>query len=107
MSMFSQIMPRSGTHMDTGRKSALSDSGSSARPGYPGFMVMNAIVDGLNEISTSSNMNCDFLARMASNTVLYCVEHTDKTATGIRLNSSKHPQAPVCANPLYVLPIAL
>ena len=56
---------------------------------------MNAIVDGLNEISTSSNMNCDFLARMASNTVLYCVEHTDKTATGIRLNSSKQPQAPV------------
>lgn len=30
MSMISQISPRSGTTMDTGRNSALSDSGSSA-----------------------------------------------------------------------------
>jgi hypothetical protein len=26
--------------------------------------------------------------------------HTDSTATGMRLNSSKQPQAPVCAKPL-------
>ena len=31
---------------------------------------------------------------------LYCVEHTDSTATGMRLNSSKQPQAPVWARPL-------
>ena len=107
MSMFSQIICRSGTHMETGRNSALSDSGSSARPGYPGFMVMNAMMDGRREISTSSNMNFCFRARIASSTVLYCVEHTDNTETGMRLNSSKHPQAPVCAKPLYVMPIAL
>ena len=61
---------------------------------------MNAMVDGLNEISTSSNMNWLFLARMASSTVLYWVEHTESTATGMRLNSSKQPHAPVCARPL-------
>ena len=85
--------------METGRKSAFRDSGSSARPGYPGFMVMTAMMEGVRVISTSSNMNFSFFARMASSTVLYWVEHTLRTATGMRLNSSKHPQAPVWARP--------
>lgn len=34
-------------------------------------------------------------SRIASRMALYCVETTDKTSIEIRLNSSKHPQAPV------------
>ena len=69
-------------------------------------MVMNAMAEVRSEMSTPSKMKRCRLARMASSTVLYCVEHTDSTATGMRLNSSKQPQAPVCARPLYVWPIA-
>lgn len=43
--------------IDTGLKRAFSDSGSSARPGYPGFIVMKAMTDCFREISTSSNRN--------------------------------------------------
>ncbi|TNN52943.1 hypothetical protein EYF80_036881 [Liparis tanakae] len=39
-SMISQICCRSGTMTTTGLKRALTDSGSSVRPAYPGFMSM-------------------------------------------------------------------
>jgi hypothetical protein len=63
-------------------------------------MVMKAMTVGTSRISESSKMKRSFLARMASSTVLYCVLHTESTATGMRLNSSKQPHAPVCARPL-------
>ena len=77
----------------------MSDSGSSALPAYPGFIVMKAIAVGLSLVSTPSNTNVSARARSASSTVLYCVEQTDSTETLMRLNSSKQPQAPVCASP--------
>jgi len=77
----------------------LSDSGSSALPAYPGFIVMKAIAFGFSLVSTPSNTNVSARARSASSTLLYCVEHTESTETLIRLNSSKQPQAPVCARP--------
>ena len=45
------------------------DSGSSARPGYPGFMVMKAITLAFRVTSTLSNPNRSLRARSASSTV--------------------------------------
>ena len=67
---------------------------------------MNAMALGRSVMSTLSNVNLGLRARMASRTVLYWVLHTESTATGMRLNSSKQPQAPVWARPLYVCPMA-
>ena len=54
MSMFSMMSWRSGTITVIGRNSALRDSGSSARPMYPGFMVMNPEHPSSRGISTPS-----------------------------------------------------
>ena len=37
---------------------------------------------------------------IASSTCLTCVATTESTSMGMRLNSSKQPQEPVCASPL-------
>ena len=39
--------------------------------------------------------------------VLICAETTESTSTGMRLNSSKQPHAPVCTRPEKMVPIAL
>ena len=43
--------------MATVRKRTLRLSGSSVRPAYPGFMVMNMVHVGSRESSVPSNMN--------------------------------------------------
>ena len=104
--MFSMIMHMSGTITVTGRKSTLSDSGSSARPRYPGFIVMNAMHPcGCKKYSTPSYRNFPALARWPSSTALYCTEHTDSTSGTSRLNSSKQPHEPDDASPLKMSPI--
>ncbi len=55
---------------------------------------------GMIEISSPWNINRDFLSLMASWTDFTCTAMTDNTSMEILLNSSKHPHAPVCANPL-------
>ena len=46
-------------------------------------MVMKAMTVGFRLISTSSNRKRSLRLRSASSTVLYCVLHTDSTATGM------------------------
>jgi hypothetical protein len=46
-------------------------------------MVMKAMTLGRRPISTSSNRKRSLRPRRASSTVLYCVEHTLSTATGM------------------------
>ncbi len=115
-------------------KSALRFSGSSVRPAYPGFIVMKIPTEGFKLISSSRNRNLQgtmvktclnnsyeylfriskkkkkktylfLLLRMASCMVFTCTATTDSTSTAIRLNSSKQPQAPVCARPLKMFPM--
>ena len=99
MSMFSQMSTRSGTITVIGRKSALSPSGSSERPRYPGFIVMKAPQVGSSEISSDSmTMRADS-ALTPSHTDLNCTVHTDSTSGMRRLNSSKQPHEPDDARP--------
>ena len=66
---------------------------------------MNAPIVGVRLISSSSKINLGFPARMALSTVPYCPAVTESTSTGMRLNSSKQPHAPVCARPEKMLAI--
>lgn len=75
-------------------------SGSSVLPAYPGFIVINIPTVGANEISSPKKLNFDFFAFSASRIHFTWTATTDKTSTAILLNSSKHPHAPVWANPL-------
>ena len=81
-------------------KSAFKFSGSSARPAYPGFIVMKSPTLGVSRISSPMKLNIFFLALMASWMHLTWTATTDNTSTEMRLNSSKQPQAPDCARPL-------
>lgn len=69
-------------------------SGNSERPAYPGFMVINiAHVLSNNKFDPSKNIftKPDCMPRWIVN---ICCATTDKTSKSIRLNSSKHAQAP-------------
>ena len=105
--MISQICCRSGTIIVTGRKSAFRLSGSSARPAYPGFIVMKIPVVDKMAISFPSNKNSSSLFLSASWMLFTCDDTTESTSTVMRLNSSKHPHAPHCTRPLKMLPMAL
>ena len=62
---------------------------------------------GVSEIISSSKRKSLFFALMASRIDEYCPATTESTSTGIRLNSSKQPHAPVCASPEKMLAIVL
>ena len=79
------------THLNN----AFKFSGNSVLPAYPGFIVINKPTVGVILISTSSNINVVFFILIASCILLTCTATTDNTSTEIRLNSSKHPHAPV------------
>nr|CAD7257237.1 unnamed protein product [Timema shepardi] len=85
-----RTLPRDISHLNR----ALRFSGSSVRPAYPGFMVMNIPTLGVKAMIWPIKLNLIFLALMASNTDLTCTATTDNTSTDMRLNSSKQPQAP-------------
>ena len=82
------------------RNRALRFSGSSVLPAYPGFMVIKSPTVGTNTISSPWKMKRFFLSLMASWMDFTWTATTDNTSTEMRLNSSKQPQAPVCASPL-------
>ena len=104
--MFSMIMHMSGTITVTAPEEHLERLGSSARPRYPGFIVMNAMQPlRVQKYSTPSYRNFPALARWPSSTALYCTEHTDSTSGTSRLNSSKQPHEPDDASPLKMSPI--
>ena len=63
--MISPIIGKSGIIIATGRKSALRLSGSSARPAYPGFIVMKMLQRGLRVIQVSSKRNLSFFWLLA------------------------------------------
>ena len=106
-SSISQMFAKSGTTIAHGRKSAFRFSGSSVRPAYPGFIVMKAPTVGISAISSSSNVKISFLPLIAPRTEPYWPATTDNTSTGMRLNSSKQPHAPVCASPEKMFAITL
>ena len=93
---------RSGTIIVTPRKSDFRFSGSSWRPAYPGFIVMN-MPTSLSSLMTWPSLNWKVARswRMASSTEATCAAATESTSRSMRLNSSKHPQQPDCASPLY------
>ena len=97
--MISQISRRSGTTIAHGRNNAFKFSGNSALPAYPGFMVMKIPTVGVNGISSPIKSKI-FLSSLIASWILFTwTAITERTSTVIRLNSSKHPQAPVCASP--------
>ena len=49
--------------------------------------------------SPSVKMNCFLRSFLAVRTMAICCAATDSTGRSIRLNSSKHPHDPDCANP--------
>ena len=121
MSMFSQIMTRSGTMTVIGRNNALRPSGRADRPKYPGFIVMYAPHVSLSFTTSpsmvvmracSSNGLPDFLEAFwavttrltPAHTALNWTVHTESTSGISRLNSSKQPQLPLQASPLKMLP---
>ena len=63
--------------------------------------------DGISRISCPSNTNRFSFALIAAIMLLICVATTDSTSTSMRLNSSRHAHAPVCARPLNILPVIL
>lgn len=81
--------------IDSHLKSAFRFSGSSVRPAYPGFIVINIPTVGTSVISSPIKSNLNFLFLIASSTDFTCTATTDSTSTDIRLNSSKQPHAPV------------
>ena len=82
-------------------------SGNSWRPAYPGFIVMKMVQVGFSDNSVPSKTNRLTPWFMAIWMHWICCAMTDSTSSSIRLNSSKHDQAPACAKPLKNLPIAL
>lgn len=65
------IICRSGTIMATERNIIFRFSGSSWRPAYPGFIVMNIPNSGFNAtVSPSLNTNDVFFSRRAISTIL-------------------------------------
>ena len=94
-----QICTESGTIIDMGRNRLFKLSGSSVLPAYPGFIVMNKAQFLLRHISLSSKSKTSFSAAIASRIVFICIASTLRTSISILLNSSKHPQNPVYANP--------
>ena len=53
---------------------------------------------------SSINVNLSFFSFNASNTYFTYVDTTDNTSIVIRLNSSKHPHAPVYDKPIKIYP---
>ena len=85
----------------TGRKSTLSDSGSSWRPRYPGFMVMKDMQPSTwRKVSMPLKRKEEPPARMPSRTDFHWMVHTESTSASRRLNSSKQPHEPDEARPL-------
>lgn len=105
INIFSQISSRSGTTTVIGLNSVLRPSGNSALPKYPGFIVIKAPHVGSNEISSPSITNLFAFLFIASVILLNYTEHTERVSGNNLLNSSKQPQQPELANPLYILPI--
>lgn len=75
-------------------------SGSSDRPAYPGFMVMNTahVLSNVNVEPSKDILVND--ACIPCCMVNICCATTDNTSKSIRLNSSKHAQAPQDNKPL-------
>ena len=68
---------------------------------------MKQLQVGINLISESSKKNFDYPFVLANCIVSIYYATTESTSRSIRLNSSKHDQAPELASPLKNLPIAL
>jgi hypothetical protein len=90
----------SGTTIEIDLKSALRFIGKAARPAYPGFMVMNTAQSSLKLIFESSKTTIAALALMADYREMTTCDMSDRTCGSILLNSSKHTQIPLDANPL-------
>ena len=65
----------------------------------PGFIVMNIPHESTSLISPPSKTNWVERVESAWRMLRICCATTDSTSMLIRLNSSKQPQAPVCARP--------
>ena len=102
--MISMMSEMSGTIIDIGRRSAFKFSGSSERPAYPGFIVTKMPQVPSNLISFPSNQNRLLFCVIAVRMHKICCATTESTSTSMRLNSSKHDHAPVCASPENIRP---
>lgn len=71
----------------------------------PGFIVMKIPHDQTRSISRPSNTNLCEPAANALRIDRICWATTDNTSILILLNSSKHPQAPVCIYHSYTIKI--
>jgi hypothetical protein len=100
-------MFESGTTIVTGLNNAFKLSGNYVRPAYPGFIVTKIPTVALIFNYFFNNYKVFFYWIKALWIVFTCTETTDSTYGVIRLNSSKHPQNPVCTNPEKIIPIAL
>ena len=69
-------------------------------------MVMYTLQAEFSPISVSSNTNRSRPCWMAIWIVWICCAITDSTSRSMRLNSSKHAQAPELASPLKNFPMA-
>lgn len=90
----------SGTTMDTDLNKFFKLFGSSDRPAYPGFRVMNTAQSGLSLILVSSNktvLDCFFRAVWID---IITWEMRDNTLVSMRLNSSKQTHEPLEEIPL-------
>ena len=61
----------------------------------------------MSRMSSPSKMKRLLPALMADITTEICVATTLRTSTSMRLNSSRHDHAPVCASPLNILAVIL